>query len=162
MRRNLLLGTAVIVGLSLVVSGCNGTETSESESGTAELSEELSKSEPVAEAPPAPTTGTVTGALTYPSDYIPEDMEACAENLDTKEVTCKPKTGEASYSLELPAGRYHIWSQTADYVDYKAYYNPLAKCGLGPECPNDSTPLEVEVKAGETLADIDPIDWYSD
>ncbi|MCP5397069.1 MAG: hypothetical protein H6918_10135 [Sphingomonadaceae bacterium] len=161
MRRKWLQSGALIAGLSLSVAACSGGGTSEGDSGTVETTEAASTAEPAEEAPPAPTTGIVTGALTYPGDYIPDDMQACAENLDTKEVTCKPKTGEASYSLELPAGRYHIWSQTADFANYKAYYNPLAKCGLGPECPTDSTPLEVEVKAGETLSDIDPIDWYS-
>lgn len=109
-------------------------------------------------------TGTVTGALGFPSDYIPEDMLVCAEDIVTHaDVACTseqiPSAGGASYNLEVPAGTYYIYAYTSDLGGDSAYYTEAVECGLTIEC-TDHTPIEVVVGAGETVTGIDPIDWY--
>jgi hypothetical protein len=109
----------------------------------------------------APKTGKIAGSLSYPSDYIPEDMQVCAEDTASKEVTCKGGFGGDSYEMELPFGTYEVYARTDDYGGgYRAYYNVAVICGLKIVC-RDRDPIKVEVKGGNTVSGIDPVDWYA-
>jgi len=143
------LRTGGILSLAIALAACGGAE--EDSSGEA-------ASEPTPELLPV---GAIAGALTYPGSYLPEDMEVCAENQASGEISCKGGFEGDAYVMDLPAGRYHVWAQSADFgADYRAYYSRAVECGLSVECA-DHTPVTVEVEAGEASADIDPADWYA-
>lgn len=114
---------------------------------------------------PISKSGTIEGSLSFPSEGIPENLEVCAENQDTKEVYCTDEhiqdskyTYGIGYTLNVPAGIYLVYALDPS-GDYKAYYSEFVTCGLSVNCPSHE-PIPVEVKAGETTSDVDPQDWY--
>lgn len=122
---------------------------------------------PTKAASPTPVliNGTIEGSLSYPSEFIPEDMKVCAENQSTKEVQCtsqhiqNPKyTYGVGYMLEVPAGTYLVYASLPG-DDYQAHYSEFVTCGLSVDCPSHE-PIPVEIKAGETVSNIDAVDWY--
>ncbi len=121
----------------------------------------------------APQPGVIEGSLSYPSEFIPDDMTICAENLATKKIYCTNKHINArkyrykeGYKLTVPPGEYHVFAQLpdparhgADYSkDYRAYYSKFVTCGMSVEC-KDHTPIVVTVKSGATTSGVDPWDW---
>ncbi|MEN9217339.1 MAG: hypothetical protein Q6K90_08445, partial [Gloeomargarita sp. HHBFW_bins_162] len=60
------------------------------------------------------------------------------------------------YQLSLPPGRYQVY---ATYGNYRAYYSPAVACGLHIRC-RDHQPIVVDVRAGQRLPDISPMDWF--
>ena len=122
----------------------------------------------------APQPGVIEGSLSYPSEFIPDDMTICAENLSTRKIYCTNKHINArkyrykeGYKLTVPPGAYHVYAQLpdparhgADYSkDYRAYYSEFVKCGMSVKCKSHA-PIVVKVKSGETVRGIDPQDWY--
>lgn len=119
----------------------------------------------------AEETGTISGRLMYPSDYIPEDMIVCAEHAASGETFCTDehleRGGDTTYRLSVPAGGYTVYAKltapesygAAYGPDYRAYYSEFVTCGLMASCASHK-PIVVEVKAGQAAADIDPADWY--
>lgn len=117
--------------------------------------------------------GTITGELSYPSDYIPPDIHVCAEDVATAENHCTGKhiagpNDATLYELSVPAGDYRVYAKLTDpesYAgygpDYRAYYSELVVCGLDAERCTSHTPVVVTVAAGERVEKIDPIDWYA-
>ena len=120
------------------------------------------------------TTGTITGALSYPTDAGLPNMIVCAEPVDSKSIHCTDKrvvnrrSGRVTYKLTVPAGTYYVFATVVNGEDsgegfrgYKAYYSEFVKCGLSVDCPSHA-PIKVTLRAGQTLANIDPGDWYVD
>jgi hypothetical protein len=120
-----------------------------------------------------PKPGVIEGSLSYPSEFIPDDMTICAENLATQKIYCTSKHLQGKkyqykmgYKLEAPPGDYHVFAQLpdparygADYAkDYRAYYSEFVKCGMSVNC-KDHTPIVVTVKSGATTSGVDPWDW---
>ena len=125
------------------------------------------------ESTPTPTeSGFIRGAMAYPSDGIPGEMVACAENLETKETACtnRRKSWEArvSYSLKVPPGRYYVYGKLLPGGDdsaegmrgTRAYYTEYMKCGMGANC-NSHKRVPLEVGAGESLTGITVGDWWA-
>lgn len=140
--------TFSVFGLLLALTACGSANEEPTDAPPAE-SDEVSK------------TGRIAGSLSYPSYYVPEDMQVCAEETSSKEVTCKDGFEDDSYEMELPAGTYQVWARTDEAGgDYRAYYNEAVKCGLDVSC-KDRTVIDVTIKNGETVADVDPADWYA-
>jgi hypothetical protein len=121
----------------------------------------------------AANEGVIEGSLSYPSEFIPDDMTICAENLATKKIYCTNKHLTAKkyrykvgYKLTVPTGNYHVFAQLPDPArygatmpkDYRAYYSQFVKCGMSVEC-KDHTPIVVTVKSGATARGVDPWDW---
>lgn len=122
------------------------------------------------EAPPTPTpaptqrpTGSISGKLGYPSDFIPP-LRIVAFNTITGEYywqnTVKNQT---SYRFsELPAGSYHVLAYLIDNPSdsFYAAYSNFVKCGMTASCV-DHNLITVEVKAGQETIDVNPVDWYA-
>lgn len=114
--------------------------------------------------------GSIEGSLSYPSDYIPP-LQICAQNTRTKETICTLEMIRGAkyvhgygYSLDVPAGAYHVYAQTVDdngnpESEQRSYYSQFVLCGMEHECPSH-TPIVVKVEGGEALNAIDPMDWY--
>jgi hypothetical protein len=114
-------------------------------------------------------SGYITGEIGYPSEFIP-DQRICAEDIYTGVTTCVDKTFtqnnfmENEYSIEVASGDYYVYAvlleTVGDYTtSYKAYYNEFVTCGLAVGCLSH-LPIVVTVAEGETITDINPIDWY--
>ena len=119
----------------------------------------------VATPTPLSQKGTIEGSMSFPGEGIPDYIEVCAENQSTKEVVCtsehlqNPKyTYGFGYILEVPTGAYFVYALDPNR-NYKAYYSEFVTCGLSIDCSSHDLIL-VEVKAGETISDVDPQDWY--
>jgi hypothetical protein len=145
-------GRAVIIAMVMALAACSGSDEDAGQSQTAATP---------APAKAAPKAGKIAGSLSYPSDYLPDDLEVCAEETTSGEVTCKGGFKDNSYVVELPVGTYHVWARTDDYeAGYRAYYNEAVRCGLDVTCA-DRSAINVAVKAGETITGVDPADWYA-
>lgn len=122
---------------------------------------------PVTEPSPVPTptlkagTASLSGRLIYPSDHIPPQRVVAFEVNTGFYYWLRTGDGASSYKLEnLPAGTYVVMS----YVNMggnvlKAGYSVYAKCNL--TCDQDHSLVQIELKDGEHLTGIDPIDWYA-
>lgn len=118
--------------------------------------------------------GEVEGTLYYPSSYIPEDILACAEDINTKQLYCtsqrfidsKFKTG-IGYRLFIPTGRYLVFAKQSKGKlngagfdeNYRAYYSEFMTCGMGISCASHN-PIPIIVVTGKITTNIDPGDWY--
>jgi hypothetical protein len=109
-------------------------------------------------------TGKISGYLIYPSDHIPPQVGVCAEQVDNSTIkTCVNQITDkkfaptgVGYEMELPAGKYYVYSILGDW---KAYYNEFVTCGLKAECKSHAK-IAVEITAGSDNNKILPHDWY--
>lgn len=108
----------------------------------------------------APKAATISGELSYPSDYLPEDMQVCARNVETREDQCEATGGEPTYSMDLQPGTYIVWAETPQFGNTRAFYSKSVVCGLSVEC-TDHRPIEVNLESGAKVSQIDPQDWYA-
>ena len=107
-----------------------------------------------------PATGTITGDYSYPSDYIPDDINACASNVETNEMHCDSRRNGDEFSLVVPPGKYRIWAETSDWPGYRAYFSEAVRCGLSVGC-DDHSPVVINLEPGETINGVNPHDWYA-
>lgn len=103
---------------------------------------------------------TISGNLTYPSDYIPENLQVCAEAVESKKTLCDAEKSGSSYSLKVPPGSYRVFARAPDMAKIKAYYSEFVTCGYEQWCASH-TPIVVTVAEGETRSDVHPGDWYA-
>jgi hypothetical protein len=118
--------------------------------------------------------GTITGNLSYPSEFIPA-MRVAAFSLTNGAVyfidTAK---GQGVYSINVLPGTYYVVSypyqgipgntgQADSYTlgggPYAAGYTKMVPCGLSVGC-DDHALLPVVVEEGQTVT-ADPGDWYA-
>ncbi|MFH1533473.1 MAG: hypothetical protein ABID64_00905 [Nitrospirota bacterium] len=115
-------------------------------------------------------TGFIEGALSYPSDYIPKDMQVCAENTETKKEYCTNNqihnTDEYTYGLgykmEVPTGDYQVYAYLPESPEWKAYYSNYVVCidsGLYENC-NSHDIVTISVLNNQVTSNINPGDWY--
>jgi hypothetical protein len=112
------------------------------------------------------TPGTITGKLSYPSEMSPK-QRICAVNQTTQIETCTENYQGMTYKLLVPAATYQVYATLAPTPENgdaalktKAYYSEFVTCGLKYGCPSHK-PIDIVVKAGETVQNIDPGDWYA-
>lgn len=110
---------------------------------------------------PAPADGVIRGQLSFPSDYLPADLQVCAREVDSGEVFCNSQKAGNGYSLPVPPGAYEVWAQTRDWPGVRAFFSEFVRCGSTVEC-TDHTPITVAVDSGGEATGIDPGDWYMD
>lgn len=107
--------------------------------------------------------GTIEGELSYPSDYIPPDMEICAENTQSKQLICNARKTRrdkpARYSMSVRPGTYHVFARTADAPGRRAYYTEFVTCGNDARCKSHAR-IAVTVSSGGKVSNVDPQDWY--
>jgi hypothetical protein len=113
---------------------------------------------------PASLPGTITGRLSYPSEFIPT-LKVVALDVTNPSVYYFVNTemNQSEYLLQVPPGTYYIIS----YVNRKdgtlgapGAYSQYVICGLQASC-SDHSLTPVTVAAGQTVTGIDPADWYA-
>lgn len=110
----------------------------------------------------------VSGGVADFSQY----QMVCAESTTNSSVqVCRTVSAlEQAFTLGVPAGTYHISAQIfptpksdSPLAGFKAYYTAYIKCvRLQPadKCADQAkTPVDLTLKAGDSLSNIDPIDW---
>jgi hypothetical protein len=124
--------------------------------------------------PIAPLTGTITGKLSYPSEFIPPMRVVAFSLTDRKAYFVDTALNQTEYSIDVPAGTYHIISYPHEGVPgntgqvdsytlsggpFAGGYTQMVPCGLAVDC-DDHTLIPVSVAAGQTTV-ADPGDWYA-
>ncbi len=104
--------------------------------------------------------GTIVGTLNYPGPTLPADLQVCAQEVSTYQTYCTTDhlnsvTGNR-YQLSVPQGSYLVYALVPEHPDIKAFYSQYVVCGLASECVSHQ-PVPVNVFAGQTVSDIDPV-----
>lgn len=109
---------------------------------------------------PSEGTGSLTGSLSYPSEFIPPlrvfALQVGSENyfyVDTVE-------NQSTYRIDdLPAGYYNVVAYILS-GDYAGGYTQAVPCGLSVDCNNHDL-IDVAVNTGQVVTNVDPGDWYA-
>ncbi|MGW8227106.1 MAG: hypothetical protein ACWGOY_15295, partial [Anaerolineales bacterium] len=105
-------------------------------------------------------TGSITGKICYPSEFIPE-MTLFLQETSSQEISeLYISENQNRYSLNLIPGRYIAFAYLNSGATLIGSYSNAVLCGLDAGC-SDHSLVEFEVKAGQTLDGIDICDWYS-
>lgn len=123
---------------------------------------------PMPEATPTSTTspdGMITGQLSYPSEFLPPQRIIAFEANDTSVYFSTDVHSGGTYALTVPPNTYVVLAYLIDPADLGAQpglsgaYSEFVLCGLHASC-DDHSLVPVVVNPGETLTNIDPVDWY--
>jgi hypothetical protein len=115
-----------------------------------------------------PGAATISGAVRYPSEFLPAQAVYAIDVSDSKHF----------YRADTPQSGSQVWYRLADIapgtyviVAYLAQapanpsiggaYTRYVVCGMTSGCAQDHTLTRVTVKADDVLAGIDPGDWYA-
>ena len=112
------------------------------------------------------TTGAITGVSGYPAEMHPA-MTIYAISATDRSVyfsvdiprSASPPKPPFTISGVKP-GTYNLFSYAEGNDKAGGAYTEFVKCGLRATC-SDHTPIEVTVRAGETVCDIEVSDWYT-
>lgn len=111
-------------------------------------------------------TGTITGQVAYPSEFVPPLRVVAFDQQDESIFFVTELPAGGTYSLEVPAGTYVVLAYLMDPAaigatpGLGAVYSEAVLCGLLYGC-DDHSLVPVVVNAGQTVANIDPVDWYT-
>ncbi len=114
---------------------------------------------------PLPTTGSVSGRLTYPGDSLPP-LRVVAFSADSEMWYSVEVSGQGTYLLGgLPPGSYHVVAYVMPNAPgfpagLAGGYTQAVICGLSDACKDHSL-IVVSVKAGDAIENISPGDWYA-
>ena len=112
-----------------------------------------------------PQAGTITGQIAYPSEFLPPQRVIAFDANDSSTYFAVEVLSGGSYTLEVPVGTYNVLAYLIDPASLGATpglfaaYSEMVLCGLQYGCEDHSL-VPVEVSGGQTVADIDPVDWY--
>ena len=112
-----------------------------------------------------PQTGTITGQIAYPSEFLPPQRVIAFDANDSSTYFAVEVLSGGSYTLDVPTGTYYVLAYLIDPASLGATpglfaaYSEMVLCGLQYGCEDHSL-VPVEVNGGQTVADIDPVDWY--
>lgn len=104
--------------------------------------------------------GSISGQLSYPSEYLPP-MDVALIRVDDGGWLCERTDGSGdSYRIaNVPPGRYHVIAYEVE-SGLAGAYSEFVRCGLSASCTDHSL-VEVEVLPGRESSGIDPSDWYA-
>ena len=109
--------------------------------------------------------GTIEGALSYPSEFLPLQRVVAFDVDDMGTFYVTEDTSQGTYQLEVPPGAYYVLAYLINPKEIGAApgmfaaYSKAVECGLQAEC-DDHSLVPVDVQAGVTVTDIHPMDWY--
>ena len=162
--------TLILVGLTLMSCGlmdimdeitAEATQTAVEQANATQQVTEEEKDLPTGES----QVGTITGKIAYPSEFLPPQRVIAFDVNDPSVSYAVEIQSGASYSLDVPAGTYYVLAYLIDPVSLgaapgiNAAYSEMVLCGLQYGC-DDHSLVPVMVGAGQTVPDIDPVDWY--
>lgn len=107
-----------------------------------------------------PDTGAISGELGYPSEYIPP-LRVVAFDIDSETYFyVDTQRNQREYQVsDLPPGTYHVVAFVRDEgPNIPGGFSHFVLCGMTQDCENHQL-VDVNVYAGETTGDVDPIDF---
>jgi hypothetical protein len=114
----------------------------------------------VTPASPSSEAGSISGHLSYPSEFIPP-LRVVAFNLfDQSYRYVDTLQNQSTYQIAgLAPGKYHVVAYVAG-GGLAGGYSQMVPCGLSANC-SDHSLIDVVVLAGADTPNIDPGDWYA-
>lgn len=124
--------------------------------------------------PSSDFSATISGALSYPSEFLPPMRVVAFSLTDKKAYFVDTAKNQGQFSLKVPAGTYYLVSypyegtagetgQAEAYTlgggPFAGGYTQMVPCGLTANC-EDHALLPITVTEGQTVA-ADPGDWYA-
>lgn len=112
-------------------------------------------------------TGTISGEVSFPGETIFSQRVVAYDITDPTIYFYIEIAEGGSYSLEVPAGMYVIFSYPIDPITAEtdpslwAGYSKAVSCGLTEDCTNHGL-QPVSVDLGEDVTGINPADWYAE
>jgi hypothetical protein len=109
---------------------------------------------------PTPVPGSISGVLSYPSEFIPA-LRVVAFSLDGFNFRyVDTMQGQETYQITgLAPGLYHVVAYILD-GSYAGGYTAMVTCGLSAGC-DDHSLIDVVVESGKDTPNIAPGDWYA-
>lgn len=115
-------------------------------------------------------TGKLVPVITGGSDGLSQYQQVCAESVQNPNVkVCRTIAAiQQGYVLNVPVGVYRVYSEiypnTETTTKLRAYFTEFAQCvqtGDAARCKSSeqNKPVSIEVKAGSTINNVDPVDW---
>jgi hypothetical protein len=158
----------IVVLLMMVLSACNLSEASNAGDGPADTpsGEEKTTEEATSAVDEVmENLGTITGQLSYPSEFLPS-QRVVAFNIEDIQIYYAVDVVEGgTYELDVLPGTYVVLAYVIDPETLSAppgmgaAYSKAVLCGLEVGC-DDHGLAPVTVGVGETVSGIDPADWY--
>jgi hypothetical protein len=120
------------------------------------------------------TFGTITGTLSYPSEFVPAMRVAAFSLTNGKVYWVDTAKDQAAYAINVPPGNYYVVSYPYQGIPgatgsadswvvnggtFSGAYTKAVICGLTVDC-NDHSLVPVVVEGGQAVA-INPGDWYA-
>ncbi len=112
----------------------------------------------------AVSKGYLEGSLSYPSEFIPQNMLVCATESNSgaqyctyQQIQSKNYLYGVGYKLPVPAGSYNVMAYVGSSF---GGYTEFVVCGMDVENCTSHELVSLPVKVGETVRDIDIMDWY--
>ncbi len=121
---------------------------------------EEATSTPTPTSSPTPAPGSISGSLSYPSEFIPP-LRVVAFQVDGFNYRyVDTMENQSTYQIRgLPPGLYHVVAYVMDGT-LAGGYTPAVACGLSVDCTDHSL-IDVVVASGQDTPNIDPADWYA-
>jgi hypothetical protein len=109
---------------------------------------------------PSGGKGSITGSLSYPSEFIPP-LRVFAFQVESEGYFfVDTSENQTSYQIDnLPAGYYQIVAYTQD-GNLAGGFSQAVPCGLTVDCTSHEL-IDVPVNVGQVVSGIDPGDWYA-
>ncbi len=164
----------ILTAVLVVATGCapRAAELSPSSTVAPTLAAATTTSPPATTAPPtgtaqAATTGSITGLAGYPAGGNPA-MTIYAVSTTDRSVYFSVDVPRGTVPAKPPftitgvrPGTYNLLAFVGDSQGPAGgAYTEYVKCGLRASC-SDHTLIDVTVRAGETVRDIEVSDWYA-
>jgi hypothetical protein len=119
-----------------------------------------STSTPTLTVTPTPVPGSISGTLSYPSEFIPELRVVAFSVGGFNYRYVETMENQGTYQITgLPPGKYHVVAYVVD-GSLAGGYTLAVSCGLSIECTDHSL-IDVTVTSAQDTPDINPVDWYA-
>lgn len=163
-----IISALVLVAMAAACAAPSPTGTQATSAAPTVAAATTTPSRPTAAPSTAPrvTTGTITGFAGYPAEGHPAMTIYAVSTTDRRvffsvavpRAVTPPKS---TYTVTgvLP-GTYHLFSYLEGSDTAGGAYSEFVTCGLRAGCPSHK-PIDVTVRAGETVREIDVTDWYA-
>ena len=107
-----------------------------------------------------PEPGSISGALSYPSSFIPPLRVVAFQVNGFNYRYVDTMQNQTTYQITgLAPGLYHVVAYIMDGT-YAGGYSQAVPCGLSVDCTDHSL-IAVEVKSGQDTPNVNPGDWYA-
>ncbi|NWF64655.1 MAG: hypothetical protein HXY38_10150 [Chloroflexi bacterium] len=110
---------------------------------------------------PMPAFGSISGELSYPSNFIPSMTVVAFDAMSFNYFYVVTNENSSIYQIDnLPPGSYFVVAYPGNDSSYPGGYSFAVPCGLQASCADHSL-IAVEVKSGEVTQGINPGDFYA-